>query len=390
MARREFGSVRRLPSGRWQARYRDSRGTGHTSTHRARGDASRFLASVQTSLSRGDWIDPAAGSVLFRDYAQDWLALRRVRGRPLAPRTIELYESLLTNHINPAFGELSLQQVSVPRIRAWHGQTIGDRGPGAIAAAKCYRLLRAILATAVADELISRNPCTIKGAGSELSPERPIATLTEVFLIADTVPARFRALVLLATFCALRFGELAGLTRADVDLDSGTVQVVAPMVQPNRGPRRPGPPKSDAGRRTITIPAAILDPLVDHMNEFVGEPGSSLVFTGPLGASLHRGNFNRLWRDSIAKTGIEKDLHLHDLRHTGNTLAAATSASTKELMVRMGHASAAAALRYQHATRERDAAIADALSAMVLGVTSSSVTDPSPRVVGGIRRTGPD
>jgi integrase len=58
-------------------------------------------------------------------------------------------------------------------------------------------------------------------------------------------------------------------------------------------------------------------------------------------------------------------LHFHDLRHTGNTLAAAAGASTKELMARMGHASPRAALIYQHATRERDAAIAAALSDVI-------------------------
>lgn len=372
MARRDFGSIRRMSSGRWQARYLDAAGVSHPSVHATRGDASRHLASVQTALARGDWIDPEAGTMALRDYAATWIEQRRVRGRPLAPRTVELYRSLLANHINPTLGDLTLQQITIARVREWHARISGRIGPGAIAAAKCYRLLRAILATAVADELILRNPCTIKGAGAEVSPERPIATLPEVFVIADAIPERFRVLVLLATFCGLRFGELAGLTRADVDAEGATVSVVAPLVQPDRGPRRKGPPKSDAGRRTITIPAAILESVAEHLKTYVADGDTALVFTGPRGAPLHRGNFHELWRNTLAETSIEKALHLHDLRHTGNTLAAATGASTRELMVRMGHASSSAALRYQHATRERDAAIADALSAMVIAATRTT------------------
>ncbi len=69
-----------------------------------------------------------------------------------------------------------------------------------------------------------------------------------------------------------------------------------------------------------------------------------------------------------------EDLHFHDLRHTANTLAAATGASTRELMHRMGHASSAAALRYQHATRDRDRAIAQALGDLIAGQISGATS----------------
>ena len=92
----------------------------------------------------------------------------------------------------------------------------------------------------------------------------------------------------------------------------------------------------------------------------------AFVFTGPKSESLRRATFNDEWKR--ARTASEvAHLHFHDLRHTGNTLAASTGASTKELMARMGHASPRAALIYQHATTERDVAIAEALSAMVSG-----------------------
>ena len=54
-------------------------------------------------------------------------------------------------------------------------------------------------------------------------------------------------------------------------------------------------------------------------------------------------------------------VHLHDLRHAGNHLAAMSGATTRELMGRMGHSSMRAALIYQHATKERDRVIADSM-----------------------------
>ncbi len=71
-----------------------------------------------------------------------------------------------------------------------------------------------------------------------------------------------------------------------------------------------------------------------------------------------------LWKKATEKVGVP-GLRLHDLRHTCNTLTAATGASTRELMHRMGHASPRAALRYQHATRERDVVIATALDQII-------------------------
>ncbi|MGZ4635259.1 hypothetical protein [Oryzihumus sp.] len=85
--------------------------------------------------------------------------------------------------------------------------------------AKAYRLLRAILTTAVdEDRLIAANPCRIKGAGQQKSVERPVLTLPQVFQLVDLVPERWQAFILLKTFASLRWGEITALTRADLDL----------------------------------------------------------------------------------------------------------------------------------------------------------------------------
>jgi integrase len=365
MARRDFGSIRQRDNGRWQARYRDPNGRMHGRMFATRADAARFLAGVRADLDRGDWFDPAAGRVLLRDYAATWLKTRKVRGRPLAPRTVELYQRQLDIHILQSLGRLQLRQLSAAVVRDWHARLASASGPGAVTTAKCYRLLHTICGSAVSDEEIPRNPCVIPGAGQEFSPERPTTTLPQVLAIAEAVGERWRALVLLAAFCSLRIGELAALTRRDIDLSGGTVTVRASASDLVGAGRHIGPPKSEAGRRTVTIPDAILPDITAHLDRFAQAGLDGLVFVGPHGGVLRKSNFTSdVWHPAVRILGLSH-LHFHDLRHTGNTLAAATGASLRELMVRMGHASPQAALRYQHATRDRDAAIAQALSSLV-------------------------
>ncbi len=107
------------------------------------------------------------------------------------------------------------------------------------------------------------------------------------------------------------------------------------------------------------------------------QPGDrGLVFVGPKGAALRRSNFRPVWNTACVKAGMS-GLHFHDLRHVGGTLAAATGASLKELMARLGHASTRAAMIYQHATRDRDQAIARALGGLVREVRRPPEGEPS-------------
>ncbi|WP_405531306.1 tyrosine-type recombinase/integrase [Streptomyces avidinii] len=108
----------------------------------------------------------------------------------------------------------------------------------------------------------------------------------------------------------------------------------------------------------------ILPDLHEHLKWYAEAGDDGRVFVGATRATPRRNHFNRLWHKACREAGI-KGLHFHDLRHTGNTLAASTGASTRELMTRMGHSTARAALIYQHASTDRDRLIADALSGLV-------------------------
>jgi hypothetical protein len=190
-----------------------------------------------------------------------------------------------------------------------------------VTVAKAYRLLHAIFTTAAdQDRIVRRNPCSIDGSGKEDSHEREIVPLPVVFTIASKVPVRYRPLVLLATFADLRWGELAGLRRENIDLAACEVRVVETLAEPDQGSLRPETPKSRAGRRTVAFPAELVPELRWHLEQFA-EPGErGYVFVGPKGGRLRRSNFRPIWYSARMAVNLP-DLHFHDLRHTGGTLS---------------------------------------------------------------------
>jgi len=286
--------------------------------------------------------------VTLTDYADDWL-----RSRPgLAERTVELYRWLLDRHVAPTFGSLPLDAIAPSVVRAWHADAARTRPT---TAAKAYRLLSAIMRTAVADELISRNPCQVRGAAVEKAPERPIATIAEVGTLADAMPPGLRIAVVLAAWCQLRRGEVRGLRRCDVDLNHGTLQVNVTRTTAMSGQSIVKEPKTRAGRRTVAIPPHILESLTRHMDSYTSESPDAYVVEGS------NRTLSVAW-DRARSTLGRHELRFHDLRHSGLTWSAATGASIAELMRRAGHVSQTAALRYQHATDDRDRVLAQALA----------------------------
>jgi integrase len=363
--RRRFGNIRKLPSGRYQARYLGPDGVERKAPHTfdKESQARKWLTLVESEIIRGEWVPPEAGEVELAAYALGWISERK-----LARRTREGYEDLNRLHIAPYLGELALGEIRPSTVRSWRSKLLGNGVPEP-QAVKAYSLLRAILNTAVReDEIIRQNPCRIKGYDSYHTPERPTATIAQVLGLAAAMPPRFEALLLVAAFSGLRWGELVALRRCDVDVVAGSVRVPRKMAVV-RGGVEVGPPKSEAGVRVVSLPEMAMAALLVHLDQFTeGEP-DALVFTGEKGGVLRTANFQRAvkWTATLRQLGFPEGFHFHDLRHTGNTLAAASGASTRELMHRMGHASMRAALIYQHATSERDREIADAMGQRIKG-----------------------
>jgi integrase len=174
------------------------------------------------------------------------------------------------------------------------------------------------------------------------------------------MPQRLRLAVLLASWCALRYGETIELRRRDIDLDAEVIRVTRQAVRVGDH-FEVGDPKSDAGIRDVDIPPHLLPMIGAHLEKFTGAGPDALLFPADNGGHLQPSSLYRHWYKARAAAGRD-DLRWHDLRHTGATLCAATGASLAELMARLGHSTPAAAMRYQHAVSSRGREIAALLS----------------------------
>ena len=183
-----------------------------------------------------------------------------------------------------------------------------------------------------------RESLRCEGASTERPPERPVATIEQVYAMADAIGPRCRVIVLFAAFTGFRLGELRGLRRNRLTWPTGPFRLSNSTrsyraARSSLAPRRPTPAAD--GRDS---PAMIPD-LIEASREVMMSRPTRSGFLRNARKPLHRKTFYRNWNQATEAAGLA-GFHFHDLRHTGNTLAATTGACTKELMNRMGHASA--------------------------------------------------
>ena len=363
--RRQFGNIRQLPSGRWQASYTGPDGHRHKAptTFQTKGDANGWLSTRQAAIVESRWkpTPKPAAALTLTGYSDHWLA-----GRELKPRTRAEYRRLLDAKILPDLGDTPLKDLTAADVRAWHS-ALDPRTK--TARAHAYALLRTILTSAVNDELMERNPARISGAGStrRVKEIRP-ASLLELEQIAKAMPAKYRLMVVLASWCALRYGELAELRRSDVDLAVGVLRVRRAVTWAEGQPVV-GTPKSAAGVRDVHVPPHLMNDLRAHLRDHAAPGRSGLLFPNVNGDHLHHGSLYKVFKPARLAAG-RPDLRWHDLRHTGAVFAAQSGATLADVMGRLGHSTVGAAMRYQHASQDRDAELARRLSTMVTPPTT--------------------
>ena len=374
--RRDFGTIRKLPSGRYQATFvgpdlarykapvtfevKDSAIVWLYNEKRVIEDAAadnvRWLSPAERAELARRKAEPA---VLFGDYATRWIDERRnSKGEPLRALTQKDYRQVLATYLAPTFGTRPIDRITRADVRTWHA-SLAKTTPRS--RTKAYGLLRAIMNSAVDDELITASPVHIRGAGAATT-KRPVepATLAEIELIADNMPPRLRAAVWIAAWCALRYGELAELRRKDIDVKTHQIKVRRAVTFPPGG-AVVGPPKSDAGYRDVSIPPHVWPIVQEHLKEYVQPGANSLLFPGEARGHMWHSVMGGHFTKAKAAAGRD-DLKWHDLRHTGATMAAQVGATTAELQARLGHSTSVAAQLYQHAAKDRDRLIAEKLS----------------------------
>lgn len=382
--RRAWGKLVQLPSGNWRASYIGPDDSVHSAptTYLTKMDAEVWLGQEKRLIDAEEWRPPrerakrqTSRGQTFGDFATTWLANRQVKGRPLKPRTRDHYQDLMDRFILPEFRSRPLPAITSDEVDAWYRE-LGDKTP--TYRAHAYSLLRTILGS-VDPAVLPNNPARIRGAGSttrrhEIEP----LTLDELATLVGVMPEKRRLMVLLAAWCALRFGELTELRRRDIDVANTLVKVRRGVVRGGVV----GDPKSSAGARNVAIPPHLMPLVKEHLKSYA-EPGrDGLLFPGAggkhLAPSTLYGRAPKKVKTPDGKTELRgghgfyraramagrPQLHFHDLRHTGAVLAAQTGATLAELMARLGHSTPAAAMRYQHAAKDRDKQIAEALSRM--------------------------
>lgn len=393
---RDFGTIDLLASGSVRARFRADNGKRYSQTFKvdqsgtkAQEDRSRreaekaartWLTVQQGQLATSTWKAPErqkAAVLTFGEYAGSWMESRD----KLKPTTRQHYQQLLDDHIVPVLGKIAMDELSPAAILRWHGKTLIGRPT---ARAHAYSLVRTICETAVTMDVLEKNPCRIEGAGSaKRAVKIQPASLGELETVAAEMPDRLRLIVLLAAWCAMRFGELAELRRKDIALREATdiktgAAVHTGVIRIRRGMTRAdgkkvvGTPKSESGKRDVAIPPHLVPMVRDHLATHTDTGADALLFSALNDSTEHLvpSSLYRAFYPAREKAG-RPDLRFHDLRHTGAVLAAQTGATLAELMARLGHSTPQAAMRYQHAAADRDSAIAAALSQLV--VTSREV-----------------
>jgi integrase len=347
-------------------------GTRYSRSFKTRMDAEAWLASERSLIDRDEWSPPtvrrqaeeqrqrAAATNTVASFAERYL-----RERGLRPNTVKGYRTLLQTRILPYFGEMPLREVTLAEIKAWRASLLASTEATNAAA---YRLLRSILQAAEEEELIDRAPPKIRGASTARVKRVAVpATFDEVAVIIDRMPDRLKLLIVLAALVGLREGELLELRRADVDGVSGRISVTrkidkdvvlgAPGACPNCG-RPISAPKTTSGTRTVHVPPPFLPMLQKHLLQHTSEGPAGLLFPGDRTDHMSVRFLMDRYRPAREAAG-RTDLTIHHLRHTALTLAGQHGATAAELQARAGHASQAAMAIYQHATLDRDKALAE-------------------------------
>lgn len=356
----------------YRARYRDPLGEQRSKTFVRKADAQRFLLEMESEKARGSWIDPRGAEMPLAMWAEEFLSLCR----RLSPTTLEAYRRDVRKYVLPRFGSYRLGRIPPDEIENWLNDEIAA-GIAPSSVHRHYRTLRRMLQVAVDKQKILSNPCA--RVQPPRVPKREMAFLSwqEVAALANAHNDRLRTFVYFAVDTGMRWSELVGLRRGDVDVVARKVRVTSQLVRLESGEWLRKEPKTPASIRSITISQFTANLLTSHLDVYALAGAAGLVFPNAAGNPLMSSSFwNNHFRSAMAKVGVK--CRVHDLRHTSVALAIAAGAHPKAIQSRMGHSSINVTLdRYGHLFPELDESIATAFDAQLVALVQPSAVDPA-------------
>jgi integrase len=326
------GSIRRTPSGGYEARYRDPHGRQRGKAFRRKSDAVRFLATIESDKQRGAWTDPRSGKISFADFATRWLETTV----HLKPSTRASYEMLLRRHVFPYFGPFRVGNIERTHVQSWLSGLASD-GVGAGTARNAYSILCRVLSEAASAKLITTNPALGIPVPRSTRQEMRFLTPLEISRLADAVIPQFRVLILVAGYTGLRWGEIAALRVDRLDLLRGSIEIRESVSEVGGHLRRHA--TKTGARRTVPLPRFLRDALAQHLEAHAGTDGA--VFTSPAGGPLRHQNFyRRHFKPALSRAGLDATIRFHDLRHSAASIAINSGANVLQVQQMLGHSSA--------------------------------------------------
>lgn len=329
-----MGSVDRRGNG-WRARWRSPDGMSRSKEFARKIDAQRFLASVEHSKQTGGYVDPSAGRIPFRDYAESWR-----KSQPHRPGTRIAVEQHLRLHVYPVIGTRPMAAIRTSEIQGLVSKLSADLAPSTVAVV--YGRVVAVFKAAVRDRVVAFSPCV----EIRLPPVRPNSAVTEVLTtgqvsaLAEAVPAQYRALILAGAGLGLRPGELFGLAVDRIEFLKRRVRVEQQLVRQRGTGVVLGPLKTPSSYRTVPLPAGVATAISSHIEVYPPHPDLGLVFTNERGAPIQQFPFSAVFANACRRAGLPDWATPHDLRHFYASTLIRSGASVKAIQVRLGHSSA--------------------------------------------------
>lgn len=357
---------------RWYARYYDPSGQRHSKAFDTRAEADRFLATVGHSKITGAYVDPNRSRLTVGAWAEQWLMSKL----DIAPKTRDRYEGIVRAHVQPRWGTVPLSAVTHAEVQRWVASI--DAAPATIK--KVHRVLSMLLAYAVADGRLARNPAEKISLPRVRQAEKRFLSHQQVAELAEAVGPDYRLVVLFLAYTGLRWGEMAALRVRRIDFLRRRA-LVAESVTPVKGVLTFGPTKGHE-RREVPIPRFLVDDLARHVT---GRAGGDLVFPGVRGGQAMRYPvFQRsALNQACERVGIAR-ITPHELRHTAASLAIASGADIKVVQSMLGHKSATMTLdQYGHLFGDRLDVVADAMDAARTAALASGGAIGYPMGTGG-------
>lgn len=346
---------------KWRARWRDETGAQRMATFDTKRDAVAHIASVTTDIKRG-LRTTFDGSVSVAELGEQWMTA----SFHLSPGTIWTYERDLERHILPTFGDMKVSALTPAAVQRWVAEELGRLAPSTVK--RHHRTLATMLNWAVDQGIVATNVCNKVKAPRVPRRDMETFTVKQIEDIAANIGDRYRCFILIAAYGGLRWSELRGLRRMDVQ--GSKVTVAGQMMQLNRKWLREDP-KTAAGLRTIVLPATVAAELESHLAEFTGPKPSDLIFTSTKGNPISEDWRYITWYKACYAAGMGEQVirnhkpafvnmpRFHDLRHTSVALAINAGAHPKAIQQRLGHASIAITMdRYGHLMAGMDAELA--------------------------------